>query len=67
MSLWGSSVDVALHPGGGYCLQLLEVPALQPSPGCKHGVNLGSFDTRLIASVRVRRFDGADTWKFIDE
>ena len=25
-----------------------------------------SFDPELIASVRVRRFDGADTWKFID-
>ena len=40
---------------------------LQPTPGCKHGVNLGNFDPKLIAAVRVRRFDGADTWKFIDE
>jgi hypothetical protein len=40
---------------------------LQPTPGCKHGVNLGNFDPKLIATVRVRRFDGADTWKFIDE
>jgi hypothetical protein len=30
-------------------------------------VNLGNFDPGLIAAVRVRRFDGADTWKFIDE
>lgn len=40
---------------------------LQPTPGCKQGVHLGNFDPKLIASVRVRRFDGADTWKFIDE
>jgi hypothetical protein len=40
---------------------------LQPTPGCKHGVNLGNFDPKLIAAVRVRRFDGADTWKFIDD
>jgi hypothetical protein len=40
---------------------------LQPIPGCKHGVNLGNFDPELIAAVRVRRFDGADTWTFIDE
>ena len=33
----------------------------------KHGVNLGNFDPALIASVRVRRLDGADTWKFLDE
>src|SRR5262249_4030060 len=39
----------------------------QPTPGAKHGVNLGNFDPALIASVRVRRFDGANTWKFIDE
>jgi hypothetical protein len=30
-------------------------------------VNLGNFDPKLIASVRVRKFDGADTWKFISE
>ena len=40
---------------------------LQPTPGAKHGVHLGNFDPALIASVRVRRFDGANTWTFIDE
>jgi hypothetical protein len=40
---------------------------LEPVPGAKHGVNLGNFDPGLIAAVRVRRFDGADSWKFIDE
>jgi hypothetical protein len=29
-------------------------------------VNLGNFDPKLIASVQVRRFDGAETWQFID-
>ena len=32
-----------------------------------HGVNLGNFDPKLIASVRVRKFDGDDIWAFIDE
>ena len=40
---------------------------LDPKPGAKHGVNLGNFDPELIAAVRVRRFDGADTWEFIDD
>ncbi len=40
---------------------------LQPTPGAKQGVNLGNFDPELIASVRVRRLDGANTWKFFDE
>ena len=38
-----------------------------PTPGGKHGVNLGNFDPALIAAVRVRRLDGADTWKFLDD
>jgi hypothetical protein len=40
---------------------------LQPVVGARHGVHLGNFDPELIASVRVRRFDGANTWKFLDE
>jgi hypothetical protein len=40
---------------------------LDPKPGAKHGVNLGNFDPALIASVRTRRFDGAETWTFLDE
>ena len=40
---------------------------LMVEPGARHGVNLGNFDPELIASVRVRRFDVADTWMFLDE
>ena len=40
---------------------------LDPKPGAKHGVHLGNFDPELIASVRVRKFDGAKTWQFFDE
>ena len=39
---------------------------LSPEPGGKHGVNLNNFDPRLQETVQVRRFDGADTWTFID-
>ena len=39
---------------------------LPPVIGSRHGVNLGNFDPQLIASVPVRKFDGADTWTFID-
>ncbi len=38
-----------------------------PQPGAKHGVHLANFDREMIASVRVRRFDGADSWTFLDE
>lgn len=39
---------------------------LVPEPGARHGVNLRNFDPSLLASVQVRRFDGADTWTFLD-
>jgi len=39
----------------------------EPKPGAKHGVHLGNFDPALLAAVRVRKFDGANTWKFFDE
>ena len=40
---------------------------LAPQPGARHGVNLNIFDPQLIESLHVRRFDGADTWTFLDE
>ncbi|HUR89592.1 MAG TPA: GFA family protein [Ramlibacter sp.] len=39
---------------------------LPPVPGARHGVNLNNFEPRLLESVHVRRFDGADTWTFLD-
>lgn len=39
---------------------------LQPEAGGKHGVNLNNFAPSLQENVRIRKFDGADTWKFID-
>jgi len=39
---------------------------LEPEPGARQGVNLRNFEPALLDSVVVRRFDGADTWKFLD-
>ena len=67
---WRGSNDPAIHTRGGDCRTcgcVTHWEPLQPTPGAKHGVNLGNFDPELIASVRVRRFDGANTWKFFDE
>jgi hypothetical protein len=30
------------------------------------GVNFRNFDPSAIATTRIRRFDGAKTWKFMD-
>ena len=29
-------------------------------------MNLRNFDPKMLESVHVRRFDGADTWEFLD-
>lgn len=34
--------------------------------GARHGVNLNNFSPCLQESVRIRNFDGANTWTFID-
>ena len=35
-------------------------------PSDRMGVNARNFDPRVIAKTRIRRFDGAKTWKFLD-
>ena len=39
---------------------------LPPKVGARHGVNLNNFEPKLLESVHIRRFDGADTWSFLD-
>ena len=39
---------------------------LDAKPGARHGVNLRNFAPTLLESVVLRRFDGADTWRFLD-
>jgi hypothetical protein len=39
---------------------------IEPAPTARHGVNLRNFEPALLESVVVRRFDGADTRKFLD-
>jgi hypothetical protein len=40
--------------------------SLVPNSDNRQGVNLNNFDPALLAQVNVRRFDGADTWTFLD-
>ena len=39
---------------------------LDSKPGARHGVNLRNFEPKILESVVVKRFDGADTWAFLD-
>jgi hypothetical protein len=66
--IWGDKCLRTVHCKTCGCVTHWE-PLESPAPGAaqKHGVNLSNFHPDLIASVRVRRFDGANTWQFIDE
>jgi hypothetical protein len=34
--------------------------------GEKHGVNIRDFDPSEVSDVRLRRFDGAESWSYVD-
>ena len=40
--------------------------SISEAAGTRCGVNLRNFDPAVTAGLRVRRFDGADTWEFLD-
>jgi hypothetical protein len=39
---------------------------LDPTSTPRQGINLNNFPPALLDHVHVRRFDGADTWKFLE-
>ena len=63
--IWGDKTLRSIHCRICGCVTHWE--PLDPKAVAKQGVNLGNFDPELIAAVRVRKFDGANTWKFFDE
>ncbi|HET7125581.1 MAG TPA: GFA family protein [Lysobacter sp.] len=50
----------------GTCGIVTHWEPIESAPGARHGVNLRNFEPALLESVAVRRFDGADTWEFLD-
>ncbi len=62
--IWGDKTLRTVHCRTCACVTHWE--PLVPKPGARHGVNLNNFDPRLEDSVKVRRIDGADTWKILD-
>jgi hypothetical protein len=51
----------------GHCGCVTHWEPIEPKAGDRHGVNLKMFPRELLERVRIRRFDGADSWTFIDE
>ena len=62
--LWGDKSIV--HHRCKTCGCLTHWTAVDPAYD-RMGVNLRLADPEVLAKARIRRFDGAETWTFIDE
>jgi hypothetical protein len=49
-----------------HCGCVMHWERVQPKEGGKVGVNARNLAPEVIEGVRVRRLDGASTWKFLD-
>ncbi len=49
-----------------HCGLVLHWERTRRTPGSRVGVNARNFDPAVIAKARVRWFDGARTWKYLD-
>ena len=39
---------------------------IQPMPSSRMGVNVRNFEPDVLGPVRIRRLDGASTWRYLD-
>ncbi|MDP3085103.1 MAG: hypothetical protein Q8N44_15625 [Rubrivivax sp.] len=62
--IWGDKTLRTLHCR--HCGIVTHWEPLQAEPGARHGVNMRNADPAALQGVRVRRFDGADSWKYLD-
>lgn len=50
-----------------HCGCVTHYESLEPQPDDRCAVNMRNFDPALMAGVRLRRFDGADSWRVVEE
>jgi hypothetical protein len=62
--IWGPKTLRTLRCRTCGCVTHWEM--LQPEPNSQIGVNMRNFDQAALKGVRVRQFDGADTWAYLD-
>ena len=48
------------------CGCIMHWEAAHPTDSSRMGINARNFEPSAIASTRIRRLDGASTWKFLD-
>jgi hypothetical protein len=62
--IWGQKTISTLHCRICGCVTHWE--SLDPESDNRVGINIRNFDPEAVAGYRVRRFDGADTWAYLD-
>lgn len=62
--VWGQKTIMTFRCRNCGCVTHWE--PLQPEPDGKLGINTRNFDPSALGKVRIRRFDGADTWAYLD-
>lgn len=50
----------------GRCGCITHWERVQKTPDSRMGVNARNFAPDLLANIRIRRLDGASSWKFLD-
>jgi hypothetical protein len=62
--IWGQKTIKTMHCRTCGCVTHWE--SLDTASDNRVGVNMRNCDAVAIADLRVRRFDGADTWTYLD-
>jgi len=62
--IWGQRTIRTMHCKICGCATHWE--PLDPKAGTRFGINARNFDPTAVDGVRVRKFDGADTWAYVD-
>lgn len=62
--VWGDKMLAFVRCATCGCFSHWE--GLEPKSSDRMGVNSRLFTNLDVSTIRVRRFDGADTWQFLD-
>jgi hypothetical protein len=62
--VWGAKTIKTMRCSSCGCVTHWE--SLHPDPGAKLGVNMRNFDPEVMKTIRIRRFDGAASWAYLD-
>ena len=63
--VWGDRTLRTIHCRTCGCVTHWE--PLKEKPAMKFGVNMRNFDPVDVGDARLRRFDGAEAWAYIDD